>query len=109
MLNKLLVLVLLIAGWQWWTRQHAEVSAVNMLPESSVGVAEPPSVATAPAWPEQTAAKLQAVSQQFQCDKRKYCSEMTSRAEAEFFTKHCPGSRIDGDGDGIPCENDSRW
>ncbi|MCK0155445.1 excalibur calcium-binding domain-containing protein [Alcanivorax sp. S6407] len=34
---------------------------------------------------------------------------MTSRAEAEFFTRNCPNTKMDGDRDGIPCENDSRF
>ncbi|MFT6899456.1 MAG: hypothetical protein ACJA13_003893 [Paraglaciecola sp.] len=45
----------------------------------------------------------------FRCDGRQYCSQMTSRAEAEYFLGHCPDTRMDGDYDGIPCENDSRF
>ncbi|WP_166424282.1 excalibur calcium-binding domain-containing protein [Paraglaciecola sp. 20A4] len=45
----------------------------------------------------------------FRCDGRQYCSQMTSRAEAEYFLQHCPDTRMDGDNDGIPCENDSRF
>jgi hypothetical protein len=45
----------------------------------------------------------------FQCDGRVYCSDMHSRAEAEFFIKHCPNTKMDGDHDGVPCENDSRF
>ena len=45
----------------------------------------------------------------FRCDGRQYCSQMTSRAEAEYFLQHCPDTRMDGDYDGIPCENDSRF
>lgn len=48
-------------------------------------------------------------TQHFTCDGRQHCSQMTSRAEAEFFTKHCPNTKMDGDNDGIPCENDSRF
>ncbi|PKO41198.1 MAG: hypothetical protein CVU30_14470 [Betaproteobacteria bacterium HGW-Betaproteobacteria-3] len=40
----------------------------------------------------------------FQCDGRKYCSQMTSCKEAKFFLKNCPGVEMDGDHDGIPCE-----
>ena len=40
----------------------------------------------------------------FKCDGRIYCSQMTSCAEATFFLKNCPGTRMDGDNDGIPCE-----
>ena len=47
--------------------------------------------------------------QSFQCDGRVHCSQMRSRAEAEFFIKHCPNTKMDGDNDGEPCENDSRF
>lgn len=45
----------------------------------------------------------------FSCDGRQHCSQMSSRAEAEFFVRNCPNTKMDGDHDGIPCENDSRW
>lgn len=40
----------------------------------------------------------------FKCDGRTYCSEMTSCAEAKFFLKRCPNTKMDGDNDGVPCE-----
>ena len=47
----------------------------------------------------------------FACDGRKYCSQMTSCAEAMYFLENCPGVKMDGSGpgqdgpgDGIPCE-----
>ena len=40
----------------------------------------------------------------FQCDGRIHCSQMTSCAEATFFLKNCPDVRMDGDHDGIACE-----
>lgn len=40
----------------------------------------------------------------FHCDGRVYCSEMHSCAEAKFFLQNCPGVRMDGNDDGIPCE-----
>lgn len=38
------------------------------------------------------------------CDGRKHCSQMTSCKEARYFLKNCPGTQMDGDGDGVPCE-----
>jgi hypothetical protein len=38
------------------------------------------------------------------CDGRIHCSQMTSCAEAQFFLANCPGTEMDGDHDGIPCE-----
>jgi len=40
----------------------------------------------------------------FRCDGRTYCSQMTSCEEATYFLRHCPGVKMDGEGDGIPCE-----
>jgi len=40
----------------------------------------------------------------FKCDGRIDCSQMTSCAEATFFLRHCPGVKMDGDGNGVPCE-----
>jgi hypothetical protein len=40
----------------------------------------------------------------FHCDGRTYCSQMTSCAEATYFLQHCPGVKMDGEGDGVPCE-----
>ena len=43
-------------------------------------------------------------SQRFSCDGRTYCSQMSSCAEARFFLANCPGVRMDGNRDGVPCE-----
>lgn len=40
----------------------------------------------------------------FHCDGRTYCSEMTSCAEAMFFLQNCPDAKMDGNHDGVPCE-----
>ena len=40
----------------------------------------------------------------FSCDGRTYCSQMTSCAEATFFLQNCPGVKMDGNHDGVPCE-----
>jgi micrococcal nuclease len=41
---------------------------------------------------------------QFKCDGRTHCSHMTSCEEAKFFLKNCPGTKMDGNNDGVPCE-----
>jgi cold shock CspA family protein len=40
----------------------------------------------------------------FRCDGRNTCSQMTSCQEATLFLKNCPGMKMDGNNDGIPCE-----
>ena len=54
-------------------------------------------------------ARTVAATPSFRCDGRQHCSQMTSRQEAEFFIRNCPDTKMDGDRDGIPCENDTRW
>ena len=40
----------------------------------------------------------------YKCEGKIHCSQMTSCEEAMFYLNNCPGVKIDGDGDGIPCE-----
>ncbi len=41
---------------------------------------------------------------QFKCEGKVYCSDMHSYEEALFYVRNCPGTKMDGDGDGEPCE-----
>lgn len=41
-------------------------------------------------------------TQNFTCDGRQHCSQMTSHAEAVFFINNCPNTKMDGD----PCVRD---
>lgn len=43
----------------------------------------------------------------YTCKGKTYCSQMTSCEEAMFYQHNCPGTKMDGDHDGIPCE--SQW
>lgn len=43
-------------------------------------------------------------SSQFSCQGKTHCSQMSSYEEAKFYLDNCPGTQMDGDGDGIPCE-----
>jgi cold shock CspA family protein len=43
-------------------------------------------------------------SSRFKCDGRTHCSQMTSCDEAKFFLNNCPGTNMDGNRDGVPCE-----
>lgn len=40
-----------------------------------------------------------------QCSGKRTCGEMDSCAEANFYLDQCGVSRLDGDGDGVPCES----
>jgi len=58
---------------------------------ASVPIAEPV-LSTKPAAPS------------FTCDGRQHCSQMTSCAEATYFSNNCPNTKMDGNHDGVPCE-----
>ena len=62
----------------------------------------PPAQAAAPGFVLPT--EPTAAGRAFRCDGRRYCSEMSSCAEAKYFLKHCPNVSMDGNHDGIPCE-----
>jgi len=43
-------------------------------------------------------------NQTFSCSTKRKCGEMASCAEARFYLEECGLTRLDGDGDGVPCE-----
>lgn len=65
----------------------------------------PSSAVSAPAQEIGELSRSQApAASRFSCDGRTYCSQMTSCEEATFFLRNCPGTKMDGNGDGVPCE-----
>ncbi len=43
-------------------------------------------------------------SSRYSCTGKQHCSQMSSCAEAKFYIQNCPNTKMDGDGDGVPCE-----
>ncbi|MNZ31245.1 Excalibur calcium-binding domain protein [compost metagenome] len=41
----------------------------------------------------------------YSCSARKSCSQMTSCAEARFQLEQCGNTKLDSNGDGVPCES----
>jgi excalibur calcium-binding domain-containing protein len=68
------------------------------------GVAQSPAAASSPA---SRAGEPDKGQPAFRCDSRKYCSQMTSCAEARYFLAHCPNVKLDGNHNGVPCE--AQW
>ncbi|HEY9108042.1 MAG TPA: cold shock domain-containing protein [Roseateles sp.] len=73
------------AGWKWYQGQAHRRDL-----EAQPAVARP----LAPVEP----------ATGLRCDGRTFCSQMTSCAEATWFINHCPGTKMDGNHDGVPCE-----
>jgi hypothetical protein len=94
-MKKLIFFALLVAfGWHYYQKNASSKHAKTQIE---------PQVFKSPA------ASINQPTESFSCDGRQHCSQMRSRAEAEFFLRNCPGTKMDGDNDGIPCENDSRF
>ena len=93
-----LVLILALLAWRGFADnpRHAPVSSEH---DADEGALE----RTTERYPQP---KTTAVSE-FRCDGRTRCTQMTSCVEATFFLHNCPGTEMDGDRDGIPCE--SQW
>ncbi|MBO9717597.1 MAG: excalibur calcium-binding domain-containing protein [Pseudoxanthomonas sp.] len=97
-MNKLLVLVFLgVLAWYGYGK-FKERSAGTATPAELAGSDGEPVVA-GHAPPDRAGH-----AEQFSCDGRTYCSQMRSCAEATWFIQHCPGTKMDGNNDGVPCE-----
>jgi cold shock CspA family protein len=85
------MVLLLVVGWYGYSRYESRVAQIKAVDASSPA----PAALFEPAQPAPSA---------FNCDGRKYCSQMTSCTEAKLFLKNCPGMEMDGNHDGVPCE-----
>lgn len=89
MKNLLILAIIRLVGWQAYIRYEKRMGAAPVAAEtirSPAATAESPSLVA------------------YRCDGRKYCSQMTSCQEATYFLKNCAGVKMDGNNDGVPCE-----
>src|SRR3546814_4381875 len=83
------VLVVVVAGAiMYWRKSDLTLTSLNQ-------VDTPPSASRL----------LSAPQSRFGCQGKTRCPQMRSCAEARFYQNNCPNTQMDGDGDGIPCEN----
>jgi predicted negative regulator of RcsB-dependent stress response len=95
-MKRLIIIVLLaLAAWQGYG-QYQSHRAAKAAPQPLADVPQPMASPAKQPDAEPTA--------QYKCDGRTHCSQMTSCAEATYFLKNCPGVKMDGNNDGIPCE-----
>lgn len=93
MRQVVVILIVAVLAWYGYGRYREQ----HRLPE------HPPSSSDAVARPLENSARRQQF-ENFRCDGRTTCAQMTSCAEATFFLKNCPGTRMDEDRDGVPCQ-----
>jgi Excalibur calcium-binding domain len=102
MKNIAVLLILAALGWYAYS-QYEERKRGARAPAIPTAVSPAPS---APTVEIPTAVSPKPLTQ-FKCDGRTMCSQMTSCAEATYFLRNCPNTKMDGDNDGVPCE--TQW
>ncbi|RYF28931.1 MAG: excalibur calcium-binding domain-containing protein, partial [Comamonadaceae bacterium] len=74
-------------------------------PQVAMPTTSPEPVPVKPATlPPRTRDWTPAAPSSYRCGGRTMCSQMSSCEEAKWVLKNCPGTKMDGNGDGIPCE-----
>jgi cold shock CspA family protein len=73
---------------------HVAIPATSPVPVPVIPATRPPP----------TRNLTPAAPSSYQCGGRTLCSQMSSCEEATWVLKNCPGTKMDGNGDGIPCE-----
>lgn len=97
---KTIFLVLLVAiGALLWQNHSRDTARNAALAKTAVQLVDETGVT-----PPYVSARAADAPAAFSCDGRTRCSQMHSCAEANYFLKNCPGTKMDGDNDGIPCE-----
>jgi len=97
MKRLILFIVLGLVAWQGFDRfQHnREAPGANIAVDVD---------ALLPSMPMSPQAGIAKANTSFKCDGRTHCSQMTSCTEATYFLQNCPGVKMDGNNDGVPCE-----
>lgn len=84
-----ILLIAAVLGFFAYKQHRRATSVVPAVPAAPGTIAQP---------------LLSPLSSPYRCDGRRYCSQMTSCAEARFFLANCPDTELDGNRDGEPCE-----
>lgn len=96
-----MVLFIFIAAYAWQKYSTRPID-LQPTPQSDEGATSLP-----PASPRSLIEQVapSSTSSMFKCEGKIHCSQMTSCEEAKFYLRNCPGVKMDGDHDGIPCED----
>ena len=97
------VLIVAVIGWMLYNKhQEMQAASEEADAEEATFVDEED-----PAPEREEPRQARAVAQrEFECNGRTRCHEVHSCEEARWVSKHCPGTKMDGDRDGIPCEDE---
>ncbi|QYJ82906.1 excalibur calcium-binding domain-containing protein [Shewanella aegiceratis] len=96
-LQRMIFIVILVSIGSFAVKQYQALNATPMITYEELPAVEPQ--------------EWQPATPKFRCETGKtHCSHMRSCEEATYYIRHCPGTEMDGDGDGVPCERQwCRW
>ncbi|KZN12678.1 excalibur calcium-binding domain-containing protein [Marinomonas sp. TW1] len=97
MKNLLILIVICAVAWQFYFKDSAVVETVHKKVVSEFSNSDAMKTLA-------RAGEIANPKTTYRCDGRQYCSQMRSYDEAKYFIRYCPNTKMDGDGDGIPCE-----
>lgn len=97
MKKVILLIIVALLVWKGYEKYTVKVAASPKIEQSDLDAQEVVAEAT-------TSYIKPIPIQSFTCDGRTYCSQMKSCEEATYFLQNCPGVKMDGNNDGIPCE-----
>jgi hypothetical protein len=117
-MKKLIVLLIVAAiGWQLYGSYRQRLPQLNLFSDQTVERSSQPATPRSHSKVYTDIRRPEHLSQQatsglnapvattnYRCDGRTYCSQMGSCEEATWFLRNCPGTKMDGNNDGIPCE-----
>ena len=103
-----------VPPWEWRAAQREGKQTVPQPEPPAILIGEKPNTVPEESWLSKIRKALTPGSSsgsestpeeaQYHCDGRTHCSQMTSCEEATFFLNNCPGTKMDGNNDGVPCE-----
>ena len=99
--------ILAVLGWQGYNAYHraslaSEPPSAETTEDSAASREDSAEFATGGT--DQVRDELVSEDSSFTCDGRTHCSQMASCEEATWFINNCPGTEMDGNNDGVPCE-----
>lgn len=108
-MKKLIIILLLGAAyWQFYLGQPGNPLSSPVATDASYATSQlgSSSLASGHLLPSSSISQpvVPVAGSGYRCDGRTHCSQMTSCAEATFFLRNCPGVKMDGNYDGVPCE-----
>jgi hypothetical protein len=117
-MKKLIILLIVAAiGWQFYGSYRQRLPQLHLFSDQTVERSSQPATPRSqskvytdirlPERPSQQATpglNAPVATANYRCDGRTHCSQMTSCEEATWFLRNCPGTKMDGDNDGTPCE-----